>query len=250
MHKSSPAATTPRRNLFALLPSEICHNIFCHLAISTRNYSLCTALWRPVGVDGYIYRIGYFAKDHILPLLLVCRKFHDEVAAVLYGENIFAFHISGLSSDPLAFLRMSPVYIHMLKKVIIRTGYFPIEHEIALPIPAACANVSLPPDQGPSILRRELAISAALVRQAWPSEYNVKIDLDNVEVCEVSIDGFTIVDLRRTDKRRWPAIVGYVWTMVVDNLTSGESVRTFRRINWQPYDFRCFSESTTECIIW
>ena len=105
------------------LPRELRIDIYRYFALSRLDAD-CPATFRPVGIDDHMYRIGYFPKDTVIPLLLVCRKFHEEVAAVLYGENTFAFHISGLSEGPIAFLeRLSPRYIQLLTKVYIRTGF-------------------------------------------------------------------------------------------------------------------------------
>lgn len=234
-----------RRNIFMHLPAEICYDIFRYIAVSTCNQLLSPALWRPVAVDKHISRIGYFKKDEIIPLLLVCRKFHQEIAAVLYGENRFAFHVSGLSDEPIAFLEhLSPLYIQMLKKVIIRTGYIAAETDVGFPIPAASGSIAKSATQDAWFRQRELAVSIALLRQAWPARYHVKVDTENLEVCEIPYSAFGVLDRLNTTKHRGQTTVGYVWQMVIDRSTSGQ--RTFRRIDWLPYDFKFFSDTDIE----
>ena len=223
---------------FMRLPTEIGVQIFHHLAISTRNAdnALCPALLRPVAADGHVFQIGYFKKDTILSLMLVCRKFCEEVAIVLYRENVFVFHISGLFERPLSFLeRLPPRYVKLMTKVYIRTGHVAADYKLPLSIPAAIAedDPKIPKEEKNLALRREIAISAALVRQAWPAGFPVAIDTHNFETFEVPDDLLYIPETRWTMSSRWPTIVGHFWKMTVVQAPSGEMVKTFRRMEWQ-----------------
>ena len=82
------------------LPFEIRAQIFRPLALSPLSLpSRANLLPRALVCDGHINPIGYFARGTVTALLTSCRQIHDDVAAILYGENIFVFHFSGLNLD-------------------------------------------------------------------------------------------------------------------------------------------------------
>ena len=83
------------------LPTEIRRKIFRYLALSQLSeHSLKTGLLpRPLLCEGRGITVGNFKRDEIIPLLLICRTLHDDAATILYGENVFVFHISGLERD-------------------------------------------------------------------------------------------------------------------------------------------------------
>ncbi|KAL8790410.1 MAG: hypothetical protein Q9195_006366 [Heterodermia aff. obscurata] len=217
---------------FMSLPRELRNDIFRYFAISRLDAG-CPAIFRPVGIDDHMYRIGYFEKDTVIPLLLVCRKFHEEVAAVLYGENTFAFHISGLSEGPVAFLeRLSPRYFQLLTKVYIRTGHMAADRGLSYSVPAETSESTGAQEKRLIDQRRQLAISTMLVKEAWPARYGVQVDSANCETCEIADSPVTIRDSRRIGNGSWPHTVGHLWKMTIDDLASGETVRSCRRIKW------------------
>ena len=180
-----------------------------------------------------MYRIGYFPKDTVIPLLLVCRQFHDEVAAVLYGENTFAFHLSGLSVGPVAFLEsLSPRYVQLLTKVYIRTGYVAADQGLSYSIPAATSDSTAAQEKKLIDQRRQLALSTVLVKEAWPARYGVQVDNANYETYEIADSPITIHDSRRIGNGSWPYTVGQLWKMIVRSSSSGETIRSCRRIEW------------------
>ena len=217
---------------FMSLPRELRIDIYRYFALSRLDAD-CPATFRPVGIDDHMYRIGYFPKDTVIPLLLVCRKFHEEVAAVLYGENTFAFHISGLSEGPIAFLeRLSPRYVQLLTKVYIRTGYVAADQGLSYSVPAATADSTGAQEKRLVDRRYQVDLSAMLVEKAWPARYGVKVDRANYETCEIADSPITIRDSRRIGNGSWPYTVGQLWKVVVDNSTSGEIIRSCQRIKW------------------
>lgn len=235
MTNSSSSDELLRANLMSL-PRELRNTIFRHFAISDLDCAFCPATWRPVGVDGHIYRIGYFRRDTVIPLMLVCRRFHEEVTALLYGENTFAFHISGLSNGPIAFIEQLPEqYVQLMTKVYIRTGYLAADQGLSYSVPAETADSSLAAEMKSIHQRREVAISTALVKQAWPARYNVVVDVNKCETQEVLDSPLTIRDSRRIGHGSWPYTVGHLWKMTIERSASGENSKTFRRIKWQ-YD--------------
>ena len=216
------------------LPRELRNSIFRQFTISDLDCTVCPATWRPVGVDGHIYRIGYFRRDTVIPLMLVCSRFHEEVTALLYGENTFAFHISGLSNGPVAFIDQLPErYVQSMTKVYIRTGYKAADQGLSYSIPAENADSSLSAEKTLIDERREVAISTALVKEAWPARFNATIDVDKCEAQEVFDGPVIIKDSRRICQGLWPYTVGHIWKMIVERSASGESVKTFRRIIWR-----------------
>ncbi|KAG7008496.1 hypothetical protein G7Y79_00005g016370 [Physcia stellaris] len=232
---------------FMSLPRELRNDIFRHLTISDLDCAFCPATWRPVGVDAHIYRIGYFRRDTVIPLMLVCNRFHEEVAALLYGENTFAFHISGFSNGPIAFIDQLPErYVQLMTKVYIRTGYVAADQGLSYSIPAESADSSLSAEKKLVDQRREVAISSALVKQAWPARYNVVINVDKCETQEVMDWPVTIKDSRRIGQGFWPYTVGHLWKMIIERSASGESVKSFRRIKWLWDDPDIFGTVTYE----
>lgn len=233
MANSSSNDELSRAN-FMSLPRELRNSILRHLTISDLDCAFCPATWRPVGVDGHIYRIGYFRRDTVIPLMLVCSRFHEEVAALLYGENTFAFHISGLANGPIAFIDQLPErYVQLMTKVYIRTGYLVADQGLSYSVPAESADSSLSAEKKSIHRRRGVAISTALVKQAWPPRYKVVINVDKYETQEVMDWPVTIKDSRRIGQGLWPYTVGHLWKMIIERSASGESVKTFRRIIWQ-----------------
>ena len=222
---------------FMCLPRELRNDIFRYFAISRLDAD-CPATFRPVGIDGHVYRIGYFPKDTVIPLLLVCRRFHEEVAAVLYGENTFAFHISGLSKGPVAFLdRLSPRYFQLLTKVYIRTGYLAADQGLSYSVPAAIADSTGAQNKKMIDKQYQIALSIMLVKEAWPARYGVKVDRAGYETCEIAASPIIIRDSRQIGNGSWPYTVGHLWKMVVEDSSSGEITRSCRRIKWLHDDF-------------
>ena len=214
------------------MPLELRNTIYRYFAVSRLDADY-PAIFRPVGIDGHMYRIGYFPKDTVIPLLLVCRRFHDEIAAVLYGENTFSFHISGISDGPVAFLeRLPPRYVQLLTKVYIRTRYVAADQRLSYSVPAAIADSTGTQEKKLIEQHRQVARSTMLVKEAWPARYNVKIDSANYETCKIADSPITIRDSRRIGGGSWPCTVGQLWKMVVEISTSGETIRSCRRIQW------------------
>ena len=162
---------------FFRLPIEIRNDSYRYFAISRINCGSCPQYWRPLDIDRHKLKgVGYFDKDTILLLLLTCKHFHDEAAAVLYGENTFAFHISGLEKGPVAFLDwLAPRYVQILRTVYIHAGYH--LHGLIFQPWLRCFQTEI---KGPTSKRkpiieasRQLSIFVALLKQAWPYTYNV-----------------------------------------------------------------------------
>ena len=222
---------------FLSLPRELRDAILRHIAISRLDCAFCPATWRPVSVDEHIYKIGYFAKDAVIPIMLACQQLHEEVASILYGENTFTFHISGLISGPIAFVeQLSPLYAQLIAKAYVRTGYLAADQGLSYSVPAGIVDSTQSAEQKAIARRREIAISTALVKEAWPARYNVHVDIERCEVLEISDSATTIKDTRQIQCGRWPYTVGHLWRMVVEQPTTGEAQKVFRRIRWQYQD--------------
>ena len=252
----SPTNQNNNRSLF-ILPIEIRAKIYRHILISRLDCGSHPRLWRPVGVDGVILRIGYFERDTVIPLLLVCRQMfvirvpifliekikpftngcsyllcrHDEGAAILYGENTFAFHISGLATDgKIAFLEyLAEKYVRLLKKVYIRTGYGIDTYGLRSDFHSAelRKDESPTPEQVQRKIGRDLAVSMALLKEAWPARYRVCVNRD------VTVDMPGEDDVRLLGKQKvtdWPASAYHLWRMFLVEGEDGETRREFRRV--------------------
>ena len=163
---------------------------------------------------------------------------------MLYGENTFAFHISGLAEGPISFLEwLSERYVRLLRRVYVRTGYavetYGSDRE---PVPSYNNNNNssrdVPPpreDEMQVEYSRDLTVSAALMKQAWPSGYGVVVDREETVVYEGRNDG----DVCRSGNGRgrgvdWPASGFHLWKMMVVVDGDGEvERREFKRIEWE-----------------
>ena len=217
--------------LFIQLPLEVRKHVYRYIAISRLDCRSHPRLWRPLGVDGGIHRIGYFDRDTVIPLLQTCRQIHDEAASILYGENTFAFHISGLSEGPIWFLEWLPSrYIRLLRKVYIRTGYrvdtygFSSDYEH---LNRALDKVTSKVSQLETA--RDLAISASLMKQAWPSKYKVTIN-KFATVAYPADEMATMLGQQHADD--WPTSSYHLWKMFVTQVDQILPRIEFKRIEW------------------
>ena len=168
---------------------------------------------------------------------------HDEAAAVLYGENTFAFHISGLADGPIAFLEwLSPVYVRLLRRVYVRTGYdvdtygFRDRFEIRAGGDGGAANVVK--EVGSRVEQKRmrevcgLAMSVRLLKQAWPVGYGVVVNRDEVAFYKETVD-WEVGRKRRVNE--WPVGGYHLWKMFVREDENGDVRREFKRIEWRWY---------------
>lgn len=215
---------------FLRLPLELRLKIYRHVLISDIVYPSRTHLWRPVAADSGIFQIGYFTQNSVIPLLLANHQIYAEAAPVLYGENIFVVHVSGLTDEPLAFFErlLERRHLRLLKKVYVRTGYY-IREELSPWGSIPIVPVAVPGDDRMMVLGRDVAISARLVRQAWPKSVDVKVDCD--AVCRGDYELEEVEDLCGMDRRsRWAYSSWHLWKMFVYVSDSGKPVIEFRRI--------------------
>ena len=243
LHCPSPpdlehASTIPTASCPLLdLPLELRNKIYRYLVISHLDCKSHPRLWRPLSVDGGRWRIGYFPRNTVIPLLLVCRKIHDEAAAVLYGENTFAFHISGLADGPIAFLEwLSPVYVRLLKRVYVRTGYdvdtYGFRNRFELRGDDGNGVNYVGPTAEQERMREVcgLALSVRLLKQAWPVGYGVVVNREEVAFYQETVDWEVG---RKTKGNEWPVGGYHLWKMFVRDQGNGEVSREFKRIEWR-----------------
>lgn len=159
---------------------------------------------------------------------------HEEGAAILYGENKFAFHISGLAPHgKIAFLdRLGESYVQLLKRVYIRTGYAIDTYGFR----SESHSTELRKDESPTLeqvqrkIDRDLATSIALLKEAWPVRYRVYVNQ------EVTVDMQGEDDVRLLGEQKvvdWPASAFHLWRMFVVEGDDGETRREFRRVRWK-----------------
>jgi len=233
---------------FFNIPIEIRKNIYRYIVISRLDCCSHPRLWRPLGVDGGIHRIGYFDRDTIIPLLQTSHRIHDEAASMLYGENTFAFHISGLTEGPIWFLEwLAPRYISLLRKVYIRTGYHVdtygfrpdslyIHHRDDEPTPEVSKVKAA----------RDLWVSAALVKQAWPRKYKVSVN----KHATVAYPADEVADLlSKHHANDWPASSYHLWKMFVFDTDASSPQMEFKRIEWGSPCVRNLREDGTRIVV-
>lgn len=166
---------------------------------------------------------------------------HDEAAAVLYGENTFAFHISGLADGPIAFLEwLSPVYVRLLKRVYVKTGYDVDTYGFRDRFEGRGGGGGEDggKDVGFTAVQKRmrevcgLAMSVRLMKQAWPVGYGVVVNRDQVAVYQETVDW----EVGRKKKcNEWPVGGYHLWKMFVRQEGNGEVRREFKRIEWRWY---------------
>lgn len=239
-HDLEHASTSPTASCPLLdLPLELRNKIYRYLVISHIDCKSHPRLWRPLSVDGGRWRIGYFPRHTVIPLLLVCRKIHDEAAAVLYGENTFAFHISGLADGPIAFLEwLSPVYVRLLRRVYVRTGYDVDTYGFRNRFDGHGVGedggkaVELTAEQKRIREVCGLALSVRLMKQAWPVGYGVVVNRDEVAIYQETVD-WEVGRKRKVNE--WPVGGYHLWKMFVRKDEKEEVRREFKRIEWRWY---------------
>ena len=214
------------------LPLEVRRTIYRYIAVSRLDCHSHPRLWRPLGVDGSIHRIGYFDRDTVIPLMQTSHQIHDEVASVLYGENTFSFHISGLAEGPIRFFEWCPPrYIRLLRKVYIRTGYnvdtygFRSQSRFMENSPIEQQS----PAQKQIRTARDLAMSVKLMKQAWPAKYKVLIN-SRATVAYPADELLEI--LRQQSAINWPASGFHLWKMFVTEVDADLPRIEFKRIEW------------------
>lgn len=225
---------------FLALPTELRMRIYRYVLVSELEYRYHPALWRPVAVDEKVFRIGYFRKNSVLPLLLANHQVHSEAIPVLYGENTFYLHISGFSDAPLAFLnRLPSKYLPLLRKVFVRTGYHirgPVDRYLRVSsFPDLIeAYTAQKPEVKLQLRRQDVVNSAKLIKQAWPNQFKVQAN------CAAVISYFgryefeeEIGDLYGRDlQSEWVFSSWHLWKMMVIVSSADEPHFEFTRIVW------------------
>ena len=206
------------------LPVELRLKIYQYILISDRQYDQRTALWRPIGADEKIFKIGYFTRDSIMPLLLVNRQIHDEAATVLYGENTFVCQVSGFSDQPLAFLNHLPTkYLGLLRKFYVRTGCY-VEGKIGHDYYASEKYADMSAVVKDYIRHRDIVTSAQLLTNAISSKYRISVNTKSVIRCpprEYVVEN--IEELWGHDHaHEWSYSSWHVWKLVLTHWNDGD----------------------------
>lgn len=206
------------------LSVELRLNIYRHILISECGCDRRTALWRPIGADENIFKIGYFTRDSILPLLLVNRQIHEEAVIVLYGENTFVCQVSGLSDRPLAFFNHLPAkYLDLLRRFYVRTGYY-LEGGVDRYHNPSGNYADQAPVVKDSLRRRDVMISAKILTNAISSKYPIGVNTKSVIRC---LPGECVVEnideLWGYDHaHEWTYSSWHVWKLVFADLNEGD----------------------------
>lgn len=219
------------------LSLELRLNIYRYILISDLNYDRRTALWRPIGADENIFKIGYFTRDSIMPLLLVNRQIHGEAVTVLYGENTFVCQVSGFSDQPLAFLNHLPAkYLGLFRKLYVRTGYH-LEGKVGRDYYASGQYVDLAPVVKDYIRRHDILVSAKILTNAVSSLSPISVNTKSVIRCLSR--GYVAEEIEELwgydHAHEWTYSSWHVWKLVIADWNEGDAdVRRFefRRLAW------------------
>lgn len=225
--------------------------IYRYILISDLKFDQRTTLWRPVGADENIFKIGYFTRDSIIPLLLVNRQIHEEAVTVLYGENTFMCHVSGFSDQPLAFLHhLPPKYLDLLRKFYVRTGYH-LEGQVGPDHYASRKYADQSPVVKDYIRQRDVVRSAQLLINAISFKCPISVNTKSIIRClsrEHIVEN--IEELWGFDHaREWNYSSWHVWKLVVTDLKEGdidEHRFEFRRLTWDGAPERMDEEDEIE----
>lgn len=218
------------------LSLELRLNIYRYILVSHLQYDRRTMLWRPIGADEKIFKIGYFTKDSVIPLLLVNRQIHDEAATVLYGENTFVCQVSGLSNQPLAFLNHLPAkYLDLVRKFYVWTGYRAEGKVDRDHSSGKYANQA--PEVKDYIRWRDIVTSAKLLTNAMSSKHPISVNTKSVIRCpsrDYVVEN--IEELWGYDHaHEWSYSSWHVWKLVLLDLNEGDIDNPrveFRRLAW------------------
>ena len=250
-------------SLFLTVSLEIRRQIYQNLLVSQLSQNLRQSLYRPLGIDDDVFRIGYFQRDTVIPLLLVNHQVHDEAVEVLYHENVFAFYVSGLHSGSLAFLEKLPMkYLELLRQVYVRTGFGALTSQPVVGSENAvsyegftvlsrrrCPCVldqfkSYKPFQSSSGIEKDLALdlltswtqqSAFLLQEALPWHFDATVNSEDTIKMQAECD---TCDWKKETSSYFPRLpaVDFFFTpfwKLVWVAADGESPhQEFRRIQW------------------
>ena len=222
---------------FFSLPVELRNRVYSFALISPLSTAAQISMHRPICVDDKVRRIGYFKQDAGISLLLANYQIYIEAVEVLYMENIFIFHISGLTDGPIEFLNQIPSkFLRFLRQVYIRTGYCVnrlLGGYRSWQVQQRYPSKEIPDKERAALIQEDIDGSANLVRQALPSRCSFSVN------CEETIPMFIENDLQKVSDalqadyrgnmvlRHW-----YLWKMViVENPSTGRR-KEFRRIEW------------------
>ena len=152
--------------------------------------------------------------------------------------------MSGLEPGPIAFLdSLAPRYVNMLRRVFVRTGYdvdqYFINHRLGQwdrrtegwRLGETVPGIGEPRD-APLLMRhkmRNVAVSMALMNQAWPNKYGVFINKDATVSYPADED---LGLLPSEDPLYWPASHYHLWKMIVSDTFAKKPKFEFRRIEW------------------
>lgn len=220
------------------LPWELRTKIYEYALVSELEFSCHPTLWRPVAVDDKVFRIGYFRRDSVLPLLLANRQVYSEAIPVLYGKNTFFLRISGFEDTPLAFFDKLPSnHLPLLRNVFVQTGYHirgPIDQYLRVStFPDRVRTYVLQKPEVKLLLRRQdIAHSAKLIEQACPDHFEIHVNCESL----ITHSGLYEFDEEKGDlwgcdlQNEWVFSSWHLWKMMVIKSTSHGLRFEFRRM--------------------
>lgn len=227
---------------FFRLPIELRNTIYRFIVVSPLSQSLRASLCRPICVDQAMFRIGYFQRGTVLPLLLTCRQIHLEASTILYAENVFVFHASTLGELPIPFFNVSPSYLRCVRRAYLRTEIF-----LPRPLPPLEPSSSLHALQGradqsvPKEIRCEsehchsigIECSNIAASQAVPAESGILVDLEGtIDLPAADWQWKLQRDPGLLYQDEWWSSSCQLWKMMLLEHEEPDVRQVFRRITW------------------
>lgn len=232
--------TKPQNAAFFKLPIELRNAIYRQIVISPLSRATNCRIHRPVYVDDAVFRIGYFKRDSVLPLLQTCHQMHVEASNILYGENVFIFHASSLANNPLPFFdRLPATYLRRLRRAYLLTEYFlpwplqPSYHLDLVPgnVDEVDGNRSL--ERRDAILKIELEGSKMVARRALPPKSGFIVNFhDTTDMPATGTQDQLQRNLKAGDGDEWWSSSCQLWKMILIGSADSTCQQEFRRVVW------------------
>ena len=229
-----------QNSAFFKLPPELRNHIYRFFVKSPLFCHSRCQIYRPVCVDNVIFKIGYFMRDTVLPLLLTCHRIHEEASSILYSENVFILHASSLSLGTLAlFDLLSQRYLRLMRKVYILTECFSswslqLSHRLRLPEHGdKQMDRAQLLERGKAICESELEACNTMARSSLSTKYGFSVNCDDTFPMPVNGSlGRLQRDLKDVGEGEWWSSRCQLWKMIPVELDGSKTRQEFRRVVW------------------
>ncbi|KAI4143279.1 MAG: hypothetical protein L6R39_004638 [Caloplaca ligustica] len=225
---------------FFKLPLELRNAIYRLLAISPLSRATDCLLYRPICADDAVFSIGYFKRDTVVPLLQTCRQIHSEASSILYGENVFVFHVSNLASGTVSLFELLPEeYLRLMRRAYLLTEYFlPWSLQPSDQLDLTTGGID-EADENRMLVRRDMILkielegSKMVARKALPARSGFAVNVhDTISLPTKSTHGRLWQSQAKASDEEWGSSSLQLWKMVPIELADSTYRQEFRRATW------------------